>query len=254
MSASYDCAIVTGASSGIGASLSLRLATDGVKVGLLARRVERLESLVDQIEKANGQALAIPCDVTDQDAVQAATDEVRTQFGPVDLMVANAGVGYPMQIDDQEIDRYKRMYEVNVFGAMHSILAVLPGMIERQRGHIVGISSIAAFRAYPHMLGYAGTKAALNHELEAVRNRTYRWNVDVTTICPGFIKTEMTEAADMPQPFRMDLEPAVELMYRAIRRRRVFYAFPMIPAWYHRLISILPPMLYDRLIRSPLTP
>lgn len=206
------------------------------------------------IEAAGGTATAIQCDVTDRDAVQHAVREARDALGPIDRMIANAGVAEPMAADHIDLRTFEWTYRVNVFGALYAIAAVLPEMIQRRKGHIVGISSQAAYRAYPGMLAYCGSKAALNQELEAIRNRVHRWGIDVTTICPGFVRTAMTEAHELPQPMRMELDPAVDRMYQAIRRRRKFCTFPTTMAWYHRLMSILPPAIFDPVARSSFTP
>lgn len=250
MKNNYECAVITGASSGIGAALADRFAGAGVKVALLARRGEAIESKAAGIRKSGGKAIAIPCDVTDNHAVQAAIEETKKKFGTIDLLIANAGFGRPTRADRMDINTFENTYKVNVFGVMYSIAAVLPEMIQNRRGHIVGISSHAAYRAYPQFTGYSGTKAALNRELEAIRNRVYKWNIDVTTICAGFIKTEMTEKADVIQPMKMELEPATGRIYRAILKRRKFYSFPSIAAWYHRIASMMPPVLFDPIARS----
>jgi short-subunit dehydrogenase len=245
----YECAVITGASSGIGEALANRFASAGVKVALLARRTGRIESRAKSILDSGGQAIAIQCDVTDKNATQSAIEETRKQLGPIDLLIANAGIGQEITAEKIDLNKLELTYQVNVFGAIYSIAAVLPEMIERQRGHIVGISSHAAYRAYPKFMGYSGTKAALNRELEAMRNRLYKWNINVTTICAGFIRTEMTEKADIPQPMRLELEPATNRIYRAILKRKKFYSFPVIAAWYHRFANIIPPAVFDPLAR-----
>ena len=245
----YNCAVITGASSGIGEALAKRFASAGVKVALLARRTERIESTAEKIRNAGGEAIAIQCDVTDNNATQAAIEETQKRFGPIDLLIANAGFGQKISAEQIDLNKFEQTYKVNILGAIYSIAAVLPDMIERRNGHIVGISSHASYRAYPKFMGYSGTKAALNRELEAMRNRLYKWNIDVTTICAGFIRTEMTEKADIPQPLRMELEPATGRIYRAILKRRKFYSFPAIAAWYHRFAGIMPPALFDPIAR-----
>lgn len=254
MNTRYECAVITGASSGLGRALAARLAEAGVKVAMLGRRLERMAEQAAAIEASGGAAAAIQCDVTDPAAVQHAMGQARDALGPIDLLIANAGVAQPMAADQLDLATFEWTYRVNVFGALYAIAAVLPDMIQRRQGHIVGISSQAAYRAYPRLLAYCGSKAAMNQELEAIRNRVHQWNIDVTTICPGFIRTAMTEAHDLPQPMRMELEPAVDRIYRAIRRRRKFYTFPLTMAWYHRLMNILPPAVFDPFARSSFTP
>jgi short-subunit dehydrogenase len=243
----YETAVITGASSGIGEELAKRLAADGVKVALLARRRERMDATVAAIEAAGGRALAITCDVTDRHQVADAFKQVEAAYGPVDLMIANAGVAQVMSADRLDLDVAERTYKINVFGTLYAISAVLPSMMGRRKGHIVGISSMASVRAYPGLMAYSASKSAMNRELEAVRNRVRKWGVSVSTICPGYIRTEMTENASLPQPMRMELGPAVDKIYKAIMKRKRYYIFPFAMALVTKLMAWLPDFLFDPL-------
>jgi short-subunit dehydrogenase len=243
----YRVAVITGASSGIGRRLAERLAERGVKVALLARRTELLNEVASAIEAAGGTALACPCSVSDRDAVNAAVAKAAAQLGEIDLVIANAGVAGTQTVEEFDLGEVEKMYGVNLFGALNVIGACLPGMIERRRGHVVGVSSLASFMAFPNMIGYSGSKVALNHELDAMRNALRRYGIAVTTLCPGFIRTAMTEESDHRQPMLMDLEPATRRMLRAIFARRRRYAFPAVLALTLRFITALPTPIADRL-------
>src|SRR5215510_1684247 len=135
--------LITGASSGIGRGLALELARRGATVGLVARRAEMLQEIVAEIQALGGRALALPADVTDASALHNVANELREKFGHIDLLVANAGVGgttYAVDLCEKEV---AQLIRVNVLGVVNSVTAVLPHMINRHRGHLVAISSLA---------------------------------------------------------------------------------------------------------------
>ena len=162
-------AIVTGASSGIGRALALRLGADGYRVGLIARRRDELEARPRAIAAAGGTAAAAVADVGDRAALRAAVAEVESRLGPVDVMVANAGFGVPTRLDPLNTADVEQTFRVNVLGVIYSIEAVLPGMLARGRGHLLAISSLAAFKGLPGESAYCASKAAVNAYMEGLR-------------------------------------------------------------------------------------
>lgn len=245
----YKVALITGASSGLGEGIALALARAGVKVGLLARRLDKLKDLVAKIETFGGQAIAIKCDVTISTEVKAAHSTLVAAFGSVDLLIANAGIAKVMKADRFDLKDFEQTYQVNLFGAIYAVHAVLPDMIKNRRGHIVAISSLASFRGYPKFFAYGGSKSALNREMESLRNRVYARGIKVTTICPGFIRTELTSQLAVNQPFLMELEPAVQKILLAIRRNHRLYLFPFPASFLARFMVFLPERLFDTLVR-----
>ena len=180
-------AIVTGASSGIGRALALRLGADGYRVGLIARRGERLEAVAGEIAAAGGTAAAAVADVGDRAALRAAIAEIEGRLGPTDVMVANAGFGAPTRLDPLNIDDVEQTIRVNLMGVIYSIEAVLPGMLARGRGHLLAVSSLAAFKGLPGESAYCASKAAVNAYMEGLRIALRARGVVVTTVCPGFV-------------------------------------------------------------------
>ncbi len=242
-------AIITGASSGLGEGLAIALAGRGIRVGLLARRLDRLKNLEERINNSGGEAFAVACDVSQEDDVKAAHREIASRFGEVDLLIVNAGIALNMGRDILNPSMLEQIYRVNLFGPIYSIQEVLPGMLQRRKGHIVALSSLASFRGYPKLQGYSGSKSALNRELECLRNRVYKKGVHVTTICPGFIRTELTEKMPVNQPFLMELDPAVKMILSAIdkKKRRFLFPFPMsLMTWW---MSVLPDRIFDIIVR-----
>ncbi len=177
--------VITGASSGIGEAIARRLSEAGHPLLLLARRVERL------VELNLPNTLCEKVDVTDKTTFEAAIAKAEQQFGPVDGLVNNAGVMLLGQIDSQEANEWKQMFDVNVIGLLNGMQAVLAPMMARNTGTIINISSIAGKKTFPNHAAYCGTKFAVHAISENVREEVAASNVRVTTIAPGAVETEL---------------------------------------------------------------
>ncbi|MEP6706033.1 MAG: SDR family NAD(P)-dependent oxidoreductase [Pyrinomonadaceae bacterium] len=239
--------MITGASSGIGRGLALELARRGAKLGLVARRTELLDEIVSEVEKEDGQAIALAADVQDAAAMKQAADRLRTEVGPIDILIANAGIGTtadPVKLDAAEV---ARTFGVNVVGAASSVAAVVPDMVKVGKGHLVAISSLAAYRGIPKSASYGASKAALSLFFESLRLDLQPKGIDVTIIHPGFIKTPLTAGREADMPYLMELDYAVKKIIRAIEKKRRSYAFPWQLASIVRLGMVMPNALYDRL-------
>jgi short-subunit dehydrogenase len=245
---SQKVVFLTGASSGIGHSLAVELGRKGAALGLLARRAETLREIVGEVEAAGGRALALPADVKDAAAVRAAADELREKFGRVDVLIANAGVGVTTDARDLKPEEVADVIGVNVLGAVNSVTAVLPEMIERKNGHLVVISSLAAYRGLPKSAAYCASKAAVSAFFESLRVDLNGSGVDVSIIHPGFIKTPLTAGRKSHLPYLMELDDAVKKIIRAIEARKKSYAFPWQLATKARVAMLFPVPLYDRMI------
>ena len=236
--------LITGASSGIGRALGIQLARKGAAVGLLARRAEVLKQVAESIESSGGRALALPADVTDAAAVREAVRELRQRFGPIDLLVANAGISVNTFVPDLCEKKIAELMNVNVIGVVNSVAAVLPDMVNRGRGHLVGNSSLAAYRGLPKTAAYCASKAAVSSFLEAIRIDLRGSGVDVTIIHPGFVKTQLI-ANIRRTPYVMELDHAVKKIIRAIEKRKKRYSFPWQMATVARACKLMPTPMYD---------
>lgn len=186
-------ALVTGASSGIGAATARVLADAGAKVAMAARRKDRLDELAGELKQIGAQVLAIPADLVREDENRRIVAETEAHFGRLDILVNNAGVMHLSPIDSADSDDWRRMLELNVLGLMVSSQAALPLMRKGGGGHIVNISSTAGRIANPNAAGYAATKFGVVAFSEALRREVYKDQIRVTVIEPGVVETELRE-------------------------------------------------------------
>jgi short-subunit dehydrogenase len=243
----YRTALVTGASSGIGAALARKLASEGIEVVLAARRTGALRELAKEIESSGGRAHVRPLDASDPVATAERIQAVDEEIGGLDIVVANAGRGEGKWGGNLTWDDCGPVIAVNVAGAAATLTAVLGRMVERGRGHLVGISSIAAYRGLPKFAAYSASKAFLSTFLESLRIDLRGTGVHVTDIRPGFVKTPMTKDNGR-MPFLITADSAAASILKAIRAQRSVYAFPLPTAAAMRTATLLPGAVYDRVV------
>jgi len=177
--------IITGASSGIGLATARLFSAHGHPLLLLARRLDKMQAL------NLPDTLALSVDVTDRAALAAALREGEARFGPADALINNAGVMLLGDITRQDPDEWDRMLDVNVKGVLNGVHAVAAGMVQRKRGSIINISSVAGRKTFPNHVAYVGTKFAVHGLSENLREELSAHNVRVTTIAPGAVETEL---------------------------------------------------------------
>lgn len=238
-------AIITGASSGIGWALAKELATQGAKVGLLARRENELQKLTGEIHALGKTAEYAVADVRERQPLINAIRSLESRLGPCNLLIANAGVGSTNTIDDLNVAGTEKVIQVNLLGVIYSIEAVLPAMLQRGSGQIVAMSSIASYKGLPSAAAYCASKAGLNAYMESLRIQLHGRGVGFTTICPGFIRTPMTEN-NQGMFLIMSAEKAARKMCRTIRRRKKVYNFPWLTTRLMKLCTWLPDWLLHR--------
>jgi short-subunit dehydrogenase len=221
---------ITGASSGIGAALSLEIARQGGDVALLARRLERLEKLSVEIETMGRQALPLMCDVTRDGDLERAADMTRSHFGRIDCVVANAGFGVAGRFEKLSVDDFRRQFETNVFGVLRTVYATREDLIKSQ-GCLVLIGSINGYIANSRLSAYAMSKFAIHGLAESLWYEFRPHGVGVVLIVPGYVQTEIRqvdkkgvyhpEMKDRVPPWmKMPPEKAARQIGDAIYRRR----------------------------------
>lgn len=227
--------LITGASSGIGAYLARELVHRGARVGLLARREDKLRQLAEELRQAAGQAAWACADVVDQAALEGALEFLDSELGGTDVVVANAGYGIPEVPKRFQAGASMALYDVNLFGMLRLIDWALPRFLDAGSGHIVGVASAASFLGIPMHPSYCGSKAAMRIHLQSLRTTLKRHRIAVTTICPGFVKSELTDKAKFPMPFIWETDRAARYIASAIEKRRGEVIFP----WQLRLAKVL---------------
>lgn len=185
--------LITGASSGIGEGCARLLAEKGARVVLGARRVERLEQLVEDIRAAGGQAIARRLDVTDAAEVQAFVDAAKAEYGRVDVLLNNAGVMPLSMIEALKLDEWNRMIDVNIRGVLHGIAAALPVMQAQRSGQIINVASIGAYRVSPTAAVYCATKYAVRAISDGLRQEV-GGDIRVTLVSPGVVESELADS------------------------------------------------------------
>jgi short-subunit dehydrogenase len=216
---------VTGASSGLGWAMAVEFARRGATLGVLARREDRLRQLCEEVRANDGRCEYAVADASDRTAIREGLKSLADRLGPCDVLVANAGVGASNTASELDVPAAEACVRTNLLGPMYAIEAVLPSMLARGGGHLVGVSSIASFKGLPTAAAYCASKAGLSAYLESLRISLRSRNVAVTTICPGFVRTEMT-ARNEKMMFVLEAEVAARKMVTAIERRRKVYCFP----------------------------
>ena len=192
--------VITGASSGLGEATARHLAVQGAKLVLGARRDDRLQALAAELGLGAGAAVAT--DVTDAGQVKALVDVAVTTHGRIDVMLNNAGLMPHSPLERRKVDDWDRTIDVNLKGVLYGIAAALPHMIRQKSGHIINVSSVAAYKVRPGSAVYAATKAAVRMLSEGLRQEVKPYNIRTTIISPGAIQSELPQSVNEPDVAR----------------------------------------------------
>ena len=241
-------AILVGASSGIGAALAHRLADEGYQIALLARRAEMLESLTNEINSKHGETRAIHYihDVTDYESVPELLKKIVSDLGGLDTFIYNAGVAITVGVESYDFEKDRTMMEVNAIGALAWLNPVAESFQNLKSGQIVGISSVAGERGRVGSPAYNTSKAALTTYLEAFRNRLTRHGVNVLTVKPGFVQTDMIK--DAKKLFWViPPEQAAKDIYNAMQKRKQEIYTPARWRWVMLIIRNIPSFVFRKL-------
>lgn len=232
---------VVGASSGIGAALAQELVRRGAVVAISARRADGLTKV------SGGQMVTVPLDATDPEATVRAATEVREALGGLDAVVWSAGFWRQFDARTWDHEVFAQHVQVNLLGLNNVLAAVLPEMVRTRSGHVVGIASVAGYRGLAGAEAYGATKAAQIYLLEAMRASLSHKNIQVTTVAPGFVRTEMTENNSFPMPFLIDPEQAATSIADGLEGRKQEIIFPLPMTIIMKTANVLPVRLWSAL-------
>lgn len=239
-------AIITGASSGIGAALARELSKRGWSLALLARRGD----LLDELKRELRESCSVVCDVTDLASVRDAVLKSEELLGgPFDLAVANAGISVPTWATKFNVADAEQIMRVNVIGMFYLFDAVVPSMVERKSGRFVGIASIAGLRGLPSASVYSASKAAMQNFLEASRVELAHAGVGVTIVNPGWVDTPIIEKYKGAVPFLVSAPKAARIIADGIEAGKRTIEFPLPMSALMRMIRVLPAAIYDHVLR-----
>ncbi|MEA1986516.1 MAG: SDR family NAD(P)-dependent oxidoreductase [Candidatus Marinimicrobia bacterium] len=238
--------LITGASTGIGKALAIEYGTEKNKLWLMARSTDKLNEIVGKIKDNNGDAEAIPIDLTDTKMMIEKSKEIEKKSGGIDLLIINAGYSSRLFYHGNDnIDKAQTMIKLNFQSAIIMTEYFVQKMIVRNSGHIVGVASIAGFRGMPNAGVYSATKAGFSTYLEGLRVSLGDHKIFVTTVNPGFVDTPMTQGKNNPKPFLTTPKDAGRMISKAISKKKKRFIFPkpmIFVGWFARN---LPNCLFD---------
>lgn len=240
--------LITGASSGIGEALALAYAAPGVALALTGRDAARLEAVAAICRQRGAVVQAATIDVADAGALTPWVEDMDTAV-PIDLVIANAGIGAGTGGGFETAEQTRAVFTVNLDGVLNTVLPLIPRFVSRRRGQIAMMSSLASFRGFPGSPTYCASKAALRIWGEGLRGDLHRHGVEVSVICPGFVVSRMTARNKFRMPFLMSAERAAAIIKRGLARNRGRIAFPFPMYFAVWLFSAFPPVLTDPLFR-----
>jgi short-subunit dehydrogenase len=243
--------VITGASSGIGEALAYEYAAPGVRLGLTGRNEERLRKVVGVCEGKGAVVDAVVLDVTNRDAMRRWLEEVDA-VQPVDLVIANAGIsaGTEGVFSGERAEQVRKVFDVNLNGVLNTIEPVLPRMVERGRGQIALMASLAGFRGFPGAPSYCASKAAVKAYGEGLRGDMADKGVKINVVCPGFVVSRMTDANDFKMPFLMKTDQAAGIIRRGLAKNRGRISFPSPMVFLIWVAVLLPDALLQRLVQG----
>ena len=238
---------ITGASSGIGKSLAIKFANEGWQVAASARR----ENLLKELSDTNSNIHSFPLDVTDREKCKDVSTEIINKLENIEICIFCTGIHDPKSEKSLDLEKVRKIMEVNFFGTVNSINSVYNYFKEKKSGHISMVSSVAGYRGLPAGGAYCASKSALTTFAESLYFDLKRFNVRVSVVHPGFIKTPMTDQNDFPMPMIKSPEFAADEMFKGLTQTNAFEIhFPKQFTFIMKILKIMPNWLYLKLIKK----
>jgi len=244
--------VLTGASSGIGYHLAKLLPKENCSLALVARRKDILDQLVSEIKNPNIKINAYQCDVGKRAEVQDTFNEIKNDFGKIDIAFLNAGVSSRKDISNYSSDIADEILNTNTLSIVYFVEQLLPDFLKRKDGMIVGVSSLAESRGFPKSGFYNASKSAASLLLESLRIELKPYNVKVITVKPGFVRTPMTDKNKFHMPFLMDVEKAAKIILNGIKKEKKIIQFPIPTVIGAKVLKFMPDFLFDFLMSKQL--
>lgn len=241
---------ITGASTGIGRELARQYAQAGDNVFATARSESNLASLVDECAPYSGSVTAIAGDVCDPARMSAIVKEICDQAGVPDLVVFNAGTHKPTSATQFVLDDHLRLMDINFNGVLNGLDACLPALLERGSGQIAVVASVAGYRGLPRAGAYGASKAALINLCESMQPELKAKGIDLRLVCPGFVKTPLTDLNQFPMPFLMPVDKAVKAMIRGLEGSKFQIVFPWRMSVTMEMLKRMPNRLFLSIARK----
>ena len=238
---------ITGGSSGIGKSLAYKFANEGWQVAISARR----ENLLKEISESSEKIKSFPLDVTDKVKCKEVFEQIKNYYGDLDVCFFSTGTWSPKEEKDIDVEQIENVFKVNFFGTINTIKAVEGHFKNKKNGIITIVSSIAGYRGLPNTTGYGPSKSALISLAESLYFDFERYNVRVCLVCPGFVKTPMTDKNDFKMPFLKTSEFAADKIYDGLINKNQFEIhFPKELTLTLKFFKLLPSKIYFYLVKK----
>ncbi len=246
--------LLTGASSGIGYSIAKSLPKENCSLALISRRKNILDELVAELKSGGVKVFSYKCDVGNIDEVRNTFDQVKKDFGKIDIAILNAGASHRVDVKEYSAEIAKEIFDANTLGIVNCVEQLLQDFIQRKEGMIVGVSSLADVRGFPKSGFYNASKAAASLLLESLRIELKPYNIKVITVKPGFVKTPMTDKNEFHMPFLMDVDKAAKIIIDGIKKEKLIIQFPFPTVIGSKIVKFIPDCLFDYLMSKPLPP
>ncbi len=243
---------ITGAGKGIGKAVALEYAKQGWTVAISARTESDLRDVAKDAADAGwpGRTHAYPLDVTDHDATKRVFKSIEGDLGPLDQIIFNAGTHIPTPLQKFSVAPFRTLMEINYLGSVNGLDAVLPALMDRKRGHVAVVSSVAGYGGLPNAAAYGATKAALINLCESLRTQLGDYGVTVSVINPGFVRTPLTAKNEFPMPFLMEPDDAARAVFNGMAKKKFEIAFPRPFILILKFLQLLPYSLYFTLVKK----
>jgi len=236
---------ITGGTTGIGKYMALGYQALGAKVAVCGRSES---NFIENFKDKNSDIKFYRVDVSDRSAINGAITDFAGADG-IDLVIANAGISMDQKSDIPDFDCAQKLVKINVFGVLNTFEAAIPQMVEKRSGQLVAISSVAGFNGLPHTSVYCASKSFVTTLCESFAIDLKRYGITTTCICPGFIKTPLTDKNNHPMPFLVDADIAAEKIMKAVEAKKELYVFPTLMLIVVYFMKYLPRSIFRTVLR-----